>query len=212
MGPERGARTRAAAARPATKTDSVDEASLRARLAGLPAATAPARDPGPLVGAAVLVPILLSCPPQILLTRRSELLAQHAGQVSFPGGRIEVGDASPAAAALREAKEELALDPTRVMLLGQLPEHATGTGFLITPVVGLLPANVALTPSPEEVAAIFTLSFATLLDPAAPQRRQSLRNGRLREYWVWPHPEHEIWGATAAILLRLAQALRAAAN
>jgi 8-oxo-dGTP pyrophosphatase MutT (NUDIX family) len=189
-----------------------NEASLRSRLASLPAATAPARDPGALVGAAVLVPILLSCPPQILLTRRSESLAQHAGQVSFPGGRIEVGDASPAAAALREAQEELALDPAQVMLLGRLPECATGTGFLITPVVGLLPANVALRPAPEEVAAIFTLSFATLLDPAAPQRRQSLRNGQLREYWSWPHPEHEIWGATAAILLELAQTLRGDAS
>ncbi|HUC19625.1 MAG TPA: CoA pyrophosphatase [Acetobacteraceae bacterium] len=190
----------------------MDEASLRARLAGLPAATAPARDPGELVGAAVLVPILLSCPPQILLTRRSESLARHAGQVSFPGGRIERGDASPAAAALREAEEELALDPARVTLLGQLPEHATGTGFLITPVVGLLPDNVPLAPAPEEVAAVFTLSFTTLLDPAAPQRRQGLRSGLLREYWVWPHPEQEIWGATAAILLRLAQALRGTAN
>ncbi len=186
----------------------MDEASLRARLAGLPAATAPAPDPGALIGAAVLVPIVLSSPPAILLTKRSEQLARHAGQVSFPGGRIERADASPAAAALREAAEELALDPARVALVGRLPEHATGTGFLITPVVGLLPPGLTLVPTPGEVAAVFMLSLAVLLDPAAPRRRTGMRGGRPREYWVWPHPEHEIWGATAAILVRLAGLLR----
>ncbi len=188
----------------------MDEASLRARLAGLPAATAPPADPGPLIGAAVLVPIILSRPPAILLTKRSDQLARHAGQVSFPGGRIEQSDASPAAAALREAEEELALDPACVALLGRLPDHATGTGFLITPVVGLLPPGLELAPNSDEVAGIFSLPLPVLLDPAAPQRRHAVRDGRAREYWVWPHPEHEIWGATAAILLRLAEALRGA--
>jgi 8-oxo-dGTP pyrophosphatase MutT (NUDIX family) len=188
----------------------MDEASLRARLAGLPAATAPPADPGPLIGAAVLVPIILSGPPAILLTKRSDRLARHAGQVSFPGGRIESGDASPAAAALREAEEELALDPACVGLLGRLPDHATGTGFLITPVVGLLPPRLKLAPNPDEVAGVFSLPLPVLLDPAAPQRRYAVRDGRAREYWLWPHPEHEIWGATAAILIRLAEALRGA--
>ncbi len=163
------------------------------------------------MGAAVLVPIILSgpsSPPGILLTKRSERLARHAGQVSFPGGRIEPDDASPGAAALREAAEELALDPARVALLGRLPDYPTGTGFLITPVVGLLPPGLTLVPMPGEVAAVFVLSLAVLLDPAAPERRREMRGGRFREFWVWPHPEHEIWGATAAILVRLAQALR----
>jgi 8-oxo-dGTP pyrophosphatase MutT (NUDIX family) len=193
----------------------VDEASLRARLAGLPAASAPPSDPGDLVGAAVLVPIVLSGPASpagILLTKRSEQLARHAGQVSFPGGRIEREDASAGAAALREAAEELALDPARVAVLGRLPDYATGTGFLITPVVGLLPPGLALAPRPDEVAAVFVLSLAVLLDPAAPQRRARVRDGRTREYWVWPHPEFEIWGATAAILVRLAAALRGEAQ
>jgi len=188
----------------------MDEASLRARLAGLPAATAPPADPGPLIGAAVLVPIILSGPPAILLTKRSDRLARHAGQVSFPGGRIESGDASPAAASLREAEEELALDPACVGLLGRLPDHATGTGFLITPVVGLLPPGLELVPNSDEVAGIFSLPLPVLLDPAAPQRRREIRDGREREFWVWPHPDHEIWGATAAILVRLAEALRGA--
>ncbi len=181
---------------------------MRARLAGLPGATAPPVDAGALTGAAVLVPIVLSSPPSVLLTKRSERLTQHAGQVSFPGGRIERTDASPAAAALREAEEELALDPTRVALLGRLPDYSTGTGFLITPVVGLLPPGLPLVPTPGEVAAVFMLPLSVLLDPAAPQRRRGMRNGRVREYWVWPHDEYEIWGATAAILVRLAAALR----
>jgi 8-oxo-dGTP pyrophosphatase MutT (NUDIX family) len=187
----------------------MDEASLRARLAGLPAADAPATAPtNSLIPAAVLVPIILSRPPGILLTKRSASLARHAGQVSFPGGRIEKADASPAAAALRETAEELALDPARIALLGRLPDYATGTGFLITPVVGLLPPDLPSSPAPDEVAAVFELSFATLLDPTAPARHQRIRNGRLREYWVWPHHEHEIWGATAAILVGLAARLR----
>jgi len=184
---------------------------LRARLAGLPAASAPPVDPGELVGAAVLVPIVLcgpASPAGVLLTKRSESLARHAGQVSFPGGRIERGDASAGAAALREAAEELALDPARVALLGRLPDYATGTGFLITPVVGLLPPGLALVPTPGEVAAVFMLSLAVLLDPAAAERRREMRGGRVREFWVWPHAEHEIWGATAAILVRLARVLR----
>lgn len=190
------------------KGEVLNEAGLCARLAGLPNAASPGTDPGRLIPAAVLVPIILSNPPGVLLTKRSAALAQHAGQVSFPGGRVESTDASPAAAALREAAEELAIDPARVVLLGRLPDHATGTGFLITPVVGLLPAGLLLEPSPEEVEAVFELPLAALLDPAAPERRQVWRNGSWRESWVWPHPEYEIWGATAAILLRLAELLR----
>lgn len=193
------------------KSKALDEAGLCVRLADLPDATSPVTDPGPLIPAAVLVPIILSDPPGILLTKRSTALAQHAGQVSFPGGRIERTDSSPAAAALREAREELAIDPARVVLLGRLPDHATGTGFLITPVVGLLPAGLRLKPSPEEVEAVFELPLALLLDPTAPERRRAWRNGSWREVLVWPHPEHEIWGATAAILLRLAEQLRGCA-
>ncbi|MDA8049378.1 MAG: CoA pyrophosphatase [Rhodospirillales bacterium] len=186
----------------------MDEARLCARLASLPAATLPPTDPGPLIAAAVLVPIILSRPPGILLTKRSPSLPRHAGQVSFPGGRIEAADPSPAAAALRESAEELGIDPARVLLLGCLPDYATGTGFRITPVVGLLPAGLPLAPSPREVAAVFELPFPRLLDPAVPERRRARRNGAWREFWVWPHPEHEIWGATAAILLGLAELLR----
>lgn len=194
---------------------------IRARLAADPsrapaeAIAAPARSDDaadlvdrPLVAAAVLVPIVHGGRPGILLTKRTTHLSAHAGQVAFPGGRIDPGDASPEAAALREAREEIGLEPARAELLGRLPDYATGTGFRISPVLALLHEPLDLARNPDEVEAIFTLDLATLLDPAAPERRQAEFRGRLREFWVWPHPEHYIWGATAAILVHLAHRLR----
>ncbi len=164
---------------------------------------------GKLVSAAVLVPIVHGDRPGILLTKRSARLKSHAGQVAFPGGRIERSDASVEAAALREAQEEIGLQPSHVELAGRLPDYVTGTGFLIAPVLALLPDGLELTPSEAEVEAIFTLPLAVLLDPDAPERRRAYFRGRSREFWVWPHPDHYIWGATAAILVNLAQRLRA---
>ncbi len=162
----------------------------------------------PPIPAAVLVPVVLGEVPGILLTKRNAHLKQHAGQVSFPGGRIDAGE-TPEAAALREAEEEVALAPRDVTLLGRMADYVTGTGYRITPVVGLLPPGLTLHPSPREVEAVFELPIDVLLDPHAPQRQRSERHGNLREYWVWPHPDHYIWGATAAILVHLAQKLRA---
>ncbi len=161
-----------------------------------------------LVAAAVLVPIVHGAEPGVLLTKRTSHLKAHAGQVAFPGGRIEPGDRSPEAAALREAQEEIALDPARVEVLGRLTDYVTGTGFRISPILALLPDGVRLTPSPDEVEAIFTLPLRVLLDPAAPERRRAEHRGRMREFWVWPHASHYIWGATAAILVELARRLR----
>jgi len=166
---------------------------------------------GTPVPAAVLVSFLVGPATGVLLTKRNAHLSMHAGQVSFPGGRIDATDASPEAAALREAQEEIGLDPARVELLGRLGDYVTGTGFCITPVVGLLPAGLDpldLVPSPDEVDAVFVLPLDVLLDPAAPCRRQVEFRGRWREFWVWPHSEHYIWGATAAILVHLAAVLR----
>ena len=163
----------------------------------------------PPVPAAVLVTIVHGDAPGILLTKRTATLHQHAGQVAFPGGRIDPGDASVEAAALREAFEEIGLPPDRPEILGRLPDYLTGTGFRISPVLALLTEPVLLTPSPEEVEAIFTLPLDILLDPAAPQRRHAEFRGRMREFWVFPHAQHHIWGATAAILVHLAQRLRA---
>ena len=167
----------------------------------------------PMVPAAVLVAFLLGPTPGVLLTKRTAHLNKHAGQVSFPGGRIDPGDPTPEAAALREAEEEIRLAPTDVEIVGRLGDYVTGTGYRITPVLGLLPegktlADLALHPSPDEVEDIFALPMSVLLDPAAPARRRSELRGRWREFWVWPHPDHYIWGATAAILVDLAVRLR----
>ncbi len=152
--------------------------------------------------------IAVGAAPGVLLTRRSARLRQHSGQVSFPGGRIDPTDASPEAAALREANEEVGLDPGHAEILGRLHDYATGTGYRITPVLALLAPGYITSASAQEVDAIFQLPLATLLDPAAPQRRGAEFRGAWREYWVWPHPEQYIWGATAAILVHLARRLR----
>jgi mutator protein MutT len=157
--------------------------------------------------AAVLVPIVLHPRPSILLTLRAAKLSAHAGQVSFPGGRIEAGE-TPEAAAVREAAEEVGLDPRLPELLGRLPEHHTGTGFHITPVVALVPPPLNLVADPREVEEPFELPLSVILDPAAPERRTAEWKGRTRTFWVWPHERHYIWGATAAILVNLAKVLR----
>jgi 8-oxo-dGTP pyrophosphatase MutT (NUDIX family) len=166
------------------------------------------RRPGGPVAAAVLVPIAWhEDTPGILLTLRSARLSSHAGQVAFPGGRIEPGETAEAAA-LREAAEEVGLDPRLPRIRGTLPDHMTGTGYRVTPVVAFLDPPFNLTPDPSEVQAIFELPLSVLLDPAAPVRRSTEWRGRMRDYWVWPHEEHLIWGATATILMNLARVLR----
>lgn len=164
--------------------------------------------PPGLRNAAVLVPIVWhEAAPSILLTLRAADLSAHAGQVAFPGGRLEKGETAEAAA-LREAAEEVGLDPRLPVIAGHLPDHFTGTGFRVTPVVAFLDPPLTLTPDPGEVAEIFELPLATVLDPAAPERRRAEFRGRMREFWVWPHERHHVWGATAQMLVSLARVLR----
>lgn len=200
----------------------MDAVALRARLAGRGDAPAEAIGGlatsddvsdltlGPLRPSAVLVPLLHGAEAGVMLTVRSATLRAHAGQVSFPGGRIEPEDPSPEQTALREAWEEVGLLPEDVEVLGRLPGYVTGTGFHITPILALVPGGLTLRPSPDEVAEVFTLPMDVLLDPAAPERRSRMFRGRERQFWVWPHERHYIWGATAAILVHLAARLRAA--
>lgn len=184
---------------------------LRARLTQPGLFAAPASPLRPAEAArpcAVLVPLVLHDDrPSVLLTRRAAHLSSHPGQVSFPGGRIEPGE-SPEQAALREAMEEVGLDPRWPELAGRMPVQRTMTGFEITPVIGLLRPGFALAPDPGEVALAFELPLSTLLDPAAPRRECAEWKGELREYWVWPHEQEFIWGATATILVELARVLR----
>lgn len=195
----------------------MDLITLRQRLgitpAGIIGVPAPSDDAmnlvrAPLVPAAVLVGIQHGAEPGILLTKRAFHLSRHAGQVAFPGGRIDPEDASAEAAALREAEEEIGLNAADVELIGRLPDYATGTGFRISPILALLPSGLTLRAQEAEVEEIFTLKLETLLDPEAPQRQRAEFRGRTREFWVWPHPTHYIWGATAAILVNLSHRLR----
>jgi 8-oxo-dGTP pyrophosphatase MutT (NUDIX family) len=176
---------------------------LRYRLAGRVARLSPI---GTNRAAAVLVP--LEPEAGVWLTRRTAGLPNHAGQVAFPGGKIEPHDISEEAAALREAEEEVGLDPVGVELLGRIDDHVVASGFHITPVTALVPAAPRFTADANEVVAIFRLDFDILLDPRAPQRRRAAYRGQVRDFWVWPHPDHVIWGATAMILVQLAHALR----
>lgn len=179
------------------------------------------RDPGRLLRpaaeeapaarrASVLVPIVLAPPePFVLLTRRADNLRHHPGQVSFPGGRIDPTDPDPEHAALREAAEEIALAPHHCRVVGRLAEHVTSTGFHVTPVVALVDGAATWSAAPAEVAAILTLPVGNLLDPDAAERHGAKFRGAWHEYWVWRHPEYPIWGATAGILMSLAELLRA---
>ena len=162
----------------------------------------------PVVPAAVLVGVVMGDEPSVLLTKRNSRLSKHAGQISFPGGRIDPEDSGPEAAALREAHEEIGLDAGSVEVLGRLTDHVTGTGYRITPVLAVLPPALTYAPSPQEVDAIFELPMRVVMDPDAPRRQRQHVGGVWRDYWVWPHPEHFIWGATAAILVQLAVRLR----
>jgi 8-oxo-dGTP pyrophosphatase MutT (NUDIX family) len=165
--------------------------------------------PEALKPAAVLVPVVTRDEGlTVLLTRRTDHLHDHPGQVSFPGGRVDAGDASPAATALREAEEEIGLSRERVQLLGQLPLYRTITGFEVTPVVGLVTPPLELVLDSFEVAEAFEVPLPFLLDPRNHQRHAVEVGGRRREYWAMPYAGHYIWGATAGMIVMLARQLR----
>ena len=162
------------------------------------------------VPAAVLLGLVArSEGPHVLLTQRTAHLKDHAGQISLPGGRIETTDADAIAAALREAQEEIGLDPQRVDLLGGLRHYDTVTGFRIHPVVGWIEPPVALLPDPHEVAEVFELPLSFALDPANHRRDSYDRNGLRRHFYVLPFEDRYIWGATAGILVNFARLLAA---
>lgn len=158
--------------------------------------------------AAVLVPVVPR--PEgvtVLLTERAAHLRDHSGQVAFPGGKIDRADPSPLAAALREAEEEIGLPRARVRPLGYLDPYLSGTGFLVTPVVGLVGLPVALALNPDEVADAFEVPLALLLDPARYELRSREWKGRQRSFYAVPYGARTIWGVTAGILRNLCDRL-----
>lgn len=160
--------------------------------------------PGPLTPAAVLVPVIdRASGLSVLLTRRPDTMPDHAGQIAFPGGKIDAGDAGPEAAALREAEEETGLPPGFVDILGCLPVHDTATGFSIVPVVGQVREGFALSPCQTEVAEVFEAPLDFLMDAGNFERRSMFWKGRMRTYHVVIYEDYFIWGATAAVLVNL---------
>jgi 8-oxo-dGTP pyrophosphatase MutT (NUDIX family) len=157
--------------------------------------------------AAVLVPLVVREEGiTVLLTQRADHLNDHAGQVSFPGGRHEPFDASATATALREAQEEVGLDPERVEVLGSLPDYLTGTGFRVTPVVGLVHPPFTVKADSLEVAEVFEVPLSFLMDPAHHEVRVFRWEGGERRFFAMPYPrgdaagDYFIWGATAGML------------
>ena len=164
-------------------------------------------DPARGTAAAVLIAITDRPEPGVILTVRREHMRTHAGQVAFPGGRIDPGE-DAVAAALREAQEEILLDPAAVDVIGTIDPYRTVTDYRVTPVIGVIPPGLPLEPHEHEVADWFEAPLAFLLDPANQQRRSALFQGRERHYYEIVWNERRIWGATAAMIVNLSRRLQ----
>ncbi len=164
--------------------------------------------PPDIVPAAVLIAFVDRPRPTVILTRRQVHLAKHSGQVAFPGGRQDPGDADAAAAALREAWEEITLPPDAVTVLGTGDPYHTVTRYRVTPVIGVIPPSLPLVPNPDEVAHIFEVEAAVLFDPANHRQQAVEWEGRMRQYFEITGGDERIWGATAGIIRTLGARLR----
>lgn len=157
--------------------------------------------------AAVLIPITDRPKPGVILTQRPAWLRAHAGQVAFPGGKMDETDADHISAALREANEELCIPPAQVRILGVADTYYSGSGYSIAPVVGVIPPDLPLRPSPEEVEDWFEVPLAFLLNPANSVRKDVDWNGQMRSYYDIQWGERRIWGVTAGIISNLVRRL-----
>ena len=142
---------------------------------------------------------------RLILTKRSSSLKHHPGQIAFPGGKVDVGDANAADAALREAHEEIGLEPSRADVLGELPIHETVSGFAVAPVLALIDRGFVPIPEPEEVDEAFDVPLDHVTDPARFSIQSRRWRGRRRRYYAVPYGPYYIWGATARILRGLAE-------
>jgi 8-oxo-dGTP pyrophosphatase MutT (NUDIX family) len=158
------------------------------------------------VPAAVLIAVTDRAEPGVILTVRREHLRTHAGQIAFPGGRLDPGE-DAVAAALREANEEILLNPRAVELVGTIEDYRTVTGFVVTPVLGVVPPDLPLEPHEHEVAAWFEAPLDFLLDPVNQHERTALFQGRTRHYYEIIWEDRRIWGVTAAIIVNLSRRL-----
>lgn len=159
------------------------------------------------IAAAVLIAVTDRAEPGLILTVRREHMRTHAGQVAFPGGRVDA-DEDATGAALREAHEELLLDPGAVELVASIEPYRTVTGYHVTPVIGVIPPDLPLTPHEDEVADWFEAPLAFLLDPANQQLKSALFQGQTRHYYEIIWNERRIWGATAAMIVNLSRRLQ----
>ncbi len=159
----------------------------------------------PLKPSAVLIPIVeRGTDLSIMLTKRSAQLKSHSGQVSFPGGRCDDEDAHAMATALREANEEVNLPQSNVEIVGAMEDYETVTGYSVSPVVGFVDPNFEIIPEAREVAEVFEVPLEFILDDKNHTVEGMMWKGELRHYYVFPHNDHRIWGATAAMLVRFA--------
>ncbi len=160
--------------------------------------------PDDLKDAGVLVPIIERAgDATVLLTQRTEHLSSHAGQIAFPGGRVDREDGGPLGAALRETHEEVGIEPHRIDVHGFLDTYETGSGFRIHPVVGFVDPDFTLTINQHEVAEAFEVPLAFLMDPKNHEKHSAVWRGKRREYYAIPFGDYYIWGATAGILVAM---------
>jgi 8-oxo-dGTP pyrophosphatase MutT (NUDIX family) len=159
------------------------------------------------VAAAVLIAITDRPEPGVILTVRREHMRTHAGQIAFPGGRIDPGE-DAVAAAIREAHEEVLVPPQLVEVVGAIEPYRTVTGYVVTPVLGVLPPDIALEPHEHEVADLFEAPLGYLLDPSNQRLRSALFQGRTRHYYEIVWNDRRIWGATAAMIVNLSRRLQ----
>ena len=157
--------------------------------------------------AAVLIPITDRAEPGVILTQRPEWLRSHAGQVAFPGGKVDESDADAISAALREANEELSLRPSDVRIIGVADTYYSGSGYRIEPVVGIIPPDLPLRANPQEVDDWFEVPLAFLLNPVNAVKKETIWNGQQRTYYDMQWGSRRIWGVTAGIIANLARRL-----